>query len=323
MYPTIVETHESRLDRVSSYFPAAKIQSVIALALVANMAIAPAAAPAIGVAVARGAFELDASRVAGNGTLFEGSIVETRNAVSELKLNTGVHMLLDAGSRTRVYRDHMLLEKGTGQVVGAAYRIQARSLEIEGASAQAAARVSMTAGNRVLVAAVNGPVRVRNSHGLVVASLSAGRAVEMEAAGDSSFSTVNGVIHKSGGRYLLTDEVAGVTFEVRSCDLDAFIGQKVAVAGRTEAGRNGAPAVLFASKVNGSDVDNCREGAGVISGAGTGKAKGAAGAAGKAAGKAGVSAGAKAVIAGVVVAGAATGTAVALTREESKTSISN
>jgi hypothetical protein len=324
LYPTIFETLDRRLDRVSGYLPAAKIQSVIALALVANLAIAPAASPAIGVAVARGAFELDASKVAGNGTLFEGSTIETRTAISELKLHSGVHMILDAGTRTRVYRDHMLLEKGAGQLTGADYRIRARSLQIESGSSQGAARVSMTAGNRVLVAAVNGPVRVRNSQGLLVASLNAGRSVEMETREEAGPSTVSGVIRKADGRYLLTDEVAGVTFEVRACGLDGYVGRKVAVSGRIEAGRNSAPAVLFASTVDGSDANDCRGGAGVI-GAGAGKAKSAGGAAGTA-GKAGVGASAttKAVIAGVVVAGAAAGTAVAVTGDnESKPAISN
>jgi len=38
---------------------------------------APAATPAIGMAVANGSFQVDRMRVSGNATLFDGSVIET------------------------------------------------------------------------------------------------------------------------------------------------------------------------------------------------------------------------------------------------------
>lgn len=239
---------ERRLDVMSGKLPAVKLQTLVALALTANLAIAPAASPAIGVAMAGGSFELDASRISGNGTLFEGSILETGKATSEIKLNNGVRMMLDAGTRSKVYRDHMLLEKGTGQLTGgASYRISARTLEIEGGAAKVT-----TNGNRVLVAALTGPVVVKNAEGLTVANLASGRAVELEPRGASSQNVLTGKLEKQAGRYLLTDRNAGVTVEVRGSGLDRNAGRVVEVTGTTEkSAKAAAPAtgVVYATNV--------------------------------------------------------------------------
>src|SRR5262245_496894 len=108
------------------------VRMAVAIYLVFQLSIALAASPVIGVAIAKGSFQLDSSRTPGNGTLFEGSTVETGKASSELKMASGVRMLLDVGTRSRVYRDYMSLEKGAGQVEHARnYRIRARSLQIQ------------------------------------------------------------------------------------------------------------------------------------------------------------------------------------------------
>src|SRR6266567_2060565 len=64
----------------------------------------------IGMAVANGSFLVDQSRVWGNTTLFDGSMIETATAASDLQLNGGVMMRLASESRARVYRDRLVLE---------------------------------------------------------------------------------------------------------------------------------------------------------------------------------------------------------------------
>lgn len=263
---------ETQLDRKSSALPAVKLQTLVALALIANLAIAPAASPAIGVALTGGSFELDAARIHGNGTLFEGSILETGKATSEIKLDNGVHVVLDAGTRSKVYRDHMLLEKGTGQLTaGANYRISARSLQIEGASAKVSA-----SGNRVLVAALAGPVVVKNARGMMVANLAMGRALELEPdSGATNQSVLTGKLEKRNGHYLLTDKNLGLTVEVLGKDLDKYLDCIVEVTGTTEKGAKVySPATEFIHASNLRYVDNrCNEGAAAI-GAGAGAGAG-------------------------------------------------
>lgn len=273
--------------------------AIVAVILVAQLSIGFAASPAIGVAVARGSFQLDASGVSGTGTIFDGTMVETGKATSELKLQSGVRMVLDTGTRGQVYRDHLLLQKGTGQVSnGANYSIQARSLQIEPVS-EGAAKVTLSRdGNRVLVAALGSGLRVRNSRGILVADVPAGHALEFEPqdGGASAPSTLTGILTKKNGHYYLTDQTAGITVELQGSGLDKEVGKKIEVVGVIDPSASpasGASQVIRVSQVH------------TVANAAT---------------HAGMAVGTKAIIAGVVIAGAATGTAVGLTRDDSPSS---
>ncbi len=299
-------------------------QEWIALTLVLQLSIGWAASPAIGVVVAKGSVAVDTSRVAGSGTLFEGSVVETTKATSELRMAGGARMLLDSGSRGKVYRDYVVLEKGAGQLEQAAgFGIHAGSFRIDAAS-PAKAKVEWNGAKQVKVTAFGGPVQVRNEAGLLLAKLMPGRAVALQAAAAGAGSNaVRGCLRKADGHYLLTDQVSGVTFELQGRGLEREVGRIVEVSGSLEASSQPvAPAaqVLRVSQVksNGEKkAEGCDAGAAGAAGAGAGAgAAGAATAAGTA-GASGISA-STAVIAGVVVAGAAAGLGIGLTREESE-----
>src|SRR5262249_52837912 len=179
---------------------------VIAVILAVQLAFGWA--PIIGVAVTHGAFALDNSRVTGNGTLFDGSTVETNRATSELQLSSGVRMVLDTDTRTKVYRGYLLLEKGTSQVEnGSSYRIHAKSFEIQPQS-NGTARVSLTPTGRVLVSALKTPVLVKTASGLLVAEVTNGHAVELyqQEAGAKAPSTLTGCLQKENGHYILRDD---------------------------------------------------------------------------------------------------------------------
>ena len=72
----------------------------------------------IGMAVANGSFFVDHSRVWGNTTLFEGSVIETSTAASEVQVNGGVMMRLfrdrGCGCRARAIIGHDDLEPLVG-----------------------------------------------------------------------------------------------------------------------------------------------------------------------------------------------------------------
>ena len=113
------------------------VQSLIALILSANLSLGMAAGPALGTATARGSFTIDNATIAGNATLFEGNHIETGKASSQLQLNNGARMQLAAESSGIVYRDRLVLEKGTE---GGNFQVEANSLRIRPASKPPAPR---------------------------------------------------------------------------------------------------------------------------------------------------------------------------------------
>jgi hypothetical protein len=293
-------------------FPSKRLEAALVVGLVAQLSIGTAASPAIGIVAAGGSFALDAATVSGSGTLFDGSMVETRKGTSELKLQNGVRLALDAGTRSRVYRDRLVLEKGTGQIErGGAYRIEAGQFRIE--PGQGMAKVSVV-GPHVRVSALGGPVRVSNASGVLIARLEAGRGLDFEAqeSGASALSTLSGCLVKKGGRLLLTDETTGVTYEIQGV-VEKEVGNKVQVMGALDPSSAVAERTVHATQVKRLSGRCSVNGA---AGAAGGTAAGAGGAGASAGAAAGLSIGTKAVIAGVIVAGAATGTAVGLTRND-------
>jgi len=314
-----------KLDRRSNKFLSTRLQAAIVCGLVVQLSVGFAASPAIGVAVAHGAFDLDASKVSGNGTLFDGSTVETGKATSELKLNNGARMVLDSGTRTKVYSNYLLLEKGTSQLeTGSDYRIKARSLQVT-AGAVGAARVSVMGPNRILVASLGGGyVRVTNSSGMMLAAVSPGRALEFETpqeAGASAPSTLSGCLVNVNGHFLLTDATAGVTAELQGSGIEKEVGNKVEVTGVLDPSATpvaGATQVIRTSQVK-MISKGCSAGKGAVAAGAAGAA--GAGAAGAGAGTAtaaavGMAVATKVIIAGVVIAGAGAFTAVGLTAED-------
>jgi hypothetical protein len=273
-----------------------KPQAILAVWMAAALGIGSAASPVIGMATANGTFALDASKVAGTGTLFEGSVLETGNATSEVVLRTGVRMLVDSASRTKIYGDRVLLEQGAGQVESTlSYRIDAAGLQVH-TPARSVTKVAVGQDNRVLVAALSGPASVRTASGLLVANLEPGHALEFDTqdAGASPPVRMQGELVKRDGRFLLTDRTSGVTVELQGDKLDQYVGKMVEINGIVDPKTGavaGASAVVGVSSI--SVLTSARRAGGMAPKN-------------------------KAVIAGVVVAGAATGSAIALTRSERK-----
>src|SRR3954454_13134937 len=90
--------------------------SLISLILVGSLGTSQAAGPALGVAIAKGGFTVDGSSVSNNATLFGGALVETAPASSRLQLNSGARIELMPRSRAQVFDDHMMLERGVGEL---------------------------------------------------------------------------------------------------------------------------------------------------------------------------------------------------------------
>jgi hypothetical protein len=292
------------------------VHSLALLLLSGALVSSFAAAPVIGIATARGGFLIDNAPVRGNATLFEGAMVETSAAPSLVQLQGGARMRLGSASRGRVYSDRLVIEKGEGQMDNARhYRIEARSLQIVPDSSEATARVALRGSSGITVAALAGVIRVTTVEGTLLARLEPGRALQFEpqAAGGAAPFAVTGCLAAAGNSFILKDETAQVSFEVRAApglDLASYAGKRVEV---TATGAKGSsPAAGAAELIHAAQVK-------VIEGACPMPAASPTPGGKRTAGMSGAT---KAVIAGVVIGGAAGGIALGLTGGETSTPIS-
>jgi hypothetical protein len=301
------------------------VQSRMALIVAANLPLGIAAPPAVGTVTARGSFTIDASTITGNATLFEGNQIETGKISSQLQLNNGARMQLAAESRGIVYRDRLVLEKGTSWIrSGANSQVEANSLRIRPASETSGAQISIRQSGTVQVAALSGPVRVTAANGVLLANLQEGKTLDFtpDATGPATPTTVTGCLENSSGKFLLTDEASLVRFEVMGTSLDKEVGRRVQVDGAV------TPVPDSLSQIQSTNVKELSKKCSHRGTAAAAAGVGAAGAAGAGAGSAGAGTlggigaaiASHAVIAGVIVAGVATGAAVAIVKTNGSSS---
>jgi len=288
-------------------------------------ALCQATNPAIGLVVTNGPFQVNSARVQGNATVFEGNTIETAKAPSQLRLNTGVQVRLASESRAKVYGQRTILEKGTGQLESSgSYQLEARTLRISGAAPHSVARVQLSGGGTVVVAAMAGAVRVTNASGLLVAAMDPGRELSFDPeAGASAPTRLSGCLLQKDNKFIVVDQATNVTMGVEGAGLDKLLGNRVEVSGAVEND------ILRVASVKQIAKGGCAAVAKKIgAAAGAASAAGAAGAAGAAAGTAGAAAGVAgatvAIVGGVAVAGTVGGLAAAETfsGNESNTSTS-
>jgi len=193
------------------------------------------AVPVIGTVVAKGTFRLDNATVTGNATLFEGVTIETKAVASRMELASGARISLGTDSKARFYGDHMILEKGEGRLEKAeGFRFEARGLTIQPETGNASARVALTGGAHVELAALTGSFRILNSRGVLVANVASGHALGLEPQSGDPASKVTGTLRQVGGHYLLTDETTNVTVELAGAGLSKEVGSRVEVTGQMD-----------------------------------------------------------------------------------------
>jgi hypothetical protein len=202
----------------------------IMLLFAGTFAVAIAAPDAIGIASAKGSFSLDRVPVLGNATLFEGGLLETDAYPSTIRLGGGGEAQLGSGSRGRVYRDRLLLEKGEARMDGASnFRFEALGLQVLADSKNARASVSLRDPRRVAVSTASGSMRVMTSQGILLARLDQGQALDFEpqVAGAAAPIDVRGCVSEQEGRLLLLDSTTRVSFEIRGQNLERYKDKNV------------------------------------------------------------------------------------------------
>lgn len=190
-------------------------------------AYALASNSALGIVTASGHFTLDRSLVWGNATVFEGSVVETGSASSEIALRNGVKLQLAKDSRARFLSDRVVMEKGVGQISGGeAFELNAANLRLHTTGRM---RVSMD--NGVQIASLMGSARVSSASGILLAAIPAGRTMSF------SPQAANGEIKRTGcllykdNHFIIQDENTQEIVEVSGQNLAPQVGNRVEITG--------------------------------------------------------------------------------------------
>jgi hypothetical protein len=191
--------------------------------------------------------------VRGNGTLFDGSLIETTGARSVVQLHA-MQITLAPDSRAKVYQDHTVLEQGAGLLRDAdKHVLDAGSLEIAPADKDAVIQVDVEGPGRISVSARSGGASVRNSAGVLVASLRTGMALEFDTqAGASMAVKIGGVVELRNGNYFVTDATTHVVSQLRGANLAQFVGKNVHITGSLIPGATplaGATQVVQATQI--------------------------------------------------------------------------
>lgn len=261
--------------------------------------VASAASVPIGMLMTVDSVRIDNSEVRGNGTVLNGSTIETLKNPSRLRLTNGAQFELYPNSRATVYGDRFVLERGASQIHSSAvYPVVINSLSILSVGSASTIRVARNSPRTLEVAAVAGRAEVRNAKGLLIANVFPGSTLEFDQppGGAAGPSQVSGKVSKQSGHFMLTDSTTNTTVELQGDNLDSTVGHCIAATGAADPSAVPAPGATQLIHVASFKQVSCGKG----------------GAGGAAAGGAAAGGLSHAAIAGIVVAVVVGGTLVGL-----------
>lgn len=281
-------------------------------------AFAFAASPAIGIVTASGHFTLDRSQVWGNATVFEGSVIETGAASSEVALRNGAKLQLAKDSRARILSGRVVIEKGIGQVSAPeSFEVNAANLRVH-----TSGRLRININEGVQIASLVGNARVATASGMLLAVIPAGRTMSFSPQSANGTVTRGGCLLYKDNHYILQDENTQEVVELSGPNLSAQVGNRVEITGAASSAK---PAVNIATLLVNVASLTPKTSGGCLSVASTLNAQtevpntAASPAAETTAAKTGMSTGAKVAIIAVIAGGGA-GAAIALSGKKSSTS---
>lgn len=211
-----------------------RTQVAVACVMVANLTLATAGAPVIGVAIKSGSFMVDGARIDGNATVLEGNRIDSGSGSTRLQLSNGNRLKLGADSTGSIYRNRLVLERGTGEVqTTTAFYLEALNLRVETETPKTRARVALTAPGLLHVDAVDGAVQVSTSKGVLLARLEPGTSLEFAPPPDGAMapSKLTGIVRKIGEKYVLSEETSKLIIELRGADVASLLGERVEIEG--------------------------------------------------------------------------------------------
>ena len=209
-------------------------KTAILLALPFALAAGLRAAAPLGALTTVASVRVDNYQTRGAATVIDGSTVETQAYPAEIDLAEGVRIHLYADTRARVYARCLLVEQGGAQLRSAGgYSIVSTSMHVIPTSQSAVIRVQDSS-DAVRVGVVAGTAELRQTNGLLVASLNAGGAVNLDRPPDAAAggpTELTGTLSQKDGRFLLLDDGSGKTVELNGEGLDKAVGRCISVLG--------------------------------------------------------------------------------------------
>jgi hypothetical protein len=291
----------------------------LSIAITGSVAVLMASAPVIGVTSSQSGVTLDNSRVAGSATLFDGSTIQSEG-FSRVHLNNGTRLDFAAGSKAQLFSNHAALASGMTEMQSpSGFEVDTTLLKIRSTGADSIARVKIS-GDHVFVTALNAPVSVLNSQGLLVAKVTPGIPMAFMAQGATAANSFNvtGCVLNKGGVAIIDDETAKQVSQLTGADVRKAVGNTAHVVGTVDAtatAAGGASQVVKVTSVTVTKKGGCTSQATALgastAAAGLAAAAGA-GAAGAGAATAGAAAGVGIGTTTAVVAGVAAATAAAV-----------
>jgi hypothetical protein len=206
-----------------------------------SYAYASSGSPSIGTVSARGDVRVDGYTVQGNGTLFDGTAIETGQATATLRLENGTEITMATNSHSVVHADHLVLLQGKSELKasGSSFFLEADGLRVAPGGPNAFGVVSVGPENTVEVAAVTGEFRILDDSGLSLTHVSPGTALSLHQltnpAGVPYGTPITevGIVSFENGAYYLTT-VEGTKYELVGKDFHRFVNDKVVVSGKLE-----------------------------------------------------------------------------------------
>jgi hypothetical protein len=273
---------------------------------------------ALGIVTASGHFTLDRAQVWGNATLFDGSVVETGAASSEIALRNGVKFQLAKESRARISAGRVVMEKGAGQISAPeSFELDAANLRLH-----TTGRMRVSLGATIEIASLTGSARVASMSGLVLAAIPAGRAMTFTLQAASGEVKRTGCLLFKDNHFIMQDENTQEVIEVTGQNFAAHVGNRVEIVGTASPGKpavNIATLVVNVASVTPKSTGGCLSVASTLNAKTELPANGAAQPAAETPKSGGMSTGAKIAIIGAIAGGGA-GAAIALASKKSSTS---
>ena len=192
-----------------------------------------ASTEAIGFAAANGTFQVNAKEARGTATLFDGSLIETGKAPSQIRLGNGAQVRLATESRAKVFEGRIVLEKGSGQLESSTtFPLESRSLRVYSTEPNTVARVVVGGEGKVLVATLRGTVRVTNGAGLAVANVTSGLSMAFDPqVGASAPAQLAGCVFESNGKQFIFDASTKVEHGLSGSGLSKQVGKNLEITG--------------------------------------------------------------------------------------------
>jgi hypothetical protein len=214
---------------------------------------------AIGFVRTSGEFTLDGANTRDNATVFNGGVVESTTWPTHIVLQDGTRVDLGRDSRSRIFRDHVVLEKGTTQVHGAMqFPVIADSLHI---ASSEPFRVALGEEHKVKVTALDGSAEVKNARGMLVAMVAGGRTLDFQEAGAAAPANITGCVQKVGTHYVVRDTTTNIVIEVTGENIEQYVGKSVNITGSPDPGAtpiDGASQIIRAASIAKGTGKGCK-----------------------------------------------------------------